>query len=393
VRHSQILEFPMRILILHSRYSSGETSGENRVVQDEARLLMEAGHSVRTWTPGPTDLRGLGVVRIGAGAIWSREAANEVRRRVRRHRAAIVHCHNLFPSLSPGVISAASAEGASVVLTLHNYRLLCLPATFIRNQRTCEDCLGRLPWRGVLHGCYRDSRLGSGALAGSLALHRTLRTFTRVGLYLAVSRFVRDKYVQAGYPADRIVVKPNFVPAVPRRRGPGDYFLFIGRLSAEKGLRNLLDAWAHSQEQLVVAGDGPERTLLRRAPAVDYRGDLPAFEIPALLAQARALVVPSLSYEGAPRVVLEAYAAGVPVLASRIGALPELIEDGRSGLLVPPSDISGWLTAVERLKDDNESERMGQRAWRLWRERYSPSAGLTNLEAAYAASLEPDTRT
>lgn len=379
----------MRILILHSRYLSGETSGENRVVEDEARLLAEAGHEVLTWTPATAELRGIGGAQLGARAIWSPEAVKEVRRRINDQRTEIVHCHNLFPSLSPAVLSAASAEGVPVMLTLHNYRLLCLPATFLRDGRTCEDCLGRLPWRGVLYGCYRDSRLASGALASSLAVHRAIGTFTRVRLYLAVSQFVRDKYVQAGFPEDRVLVKPNFVPAVPRRRGPGDYFLFLGRLSPEKGLRTLLEVWSRSRERLVVAGDGPERTLLRNAPAVDYRGNLPASEIPALLARARALVLPSLSYEGAPRAVLEAYAAGVPVLGSSIGGLPELIEDGRSGLLVPARDVSAWVTAVERLSDDAESERMGKRAWRLWLERYSPSAGLANLEAAYRASLEP----
>jgi len=358
------------------------------VVEDETRLLAEAGHDVRTWTPAPSDLQGLGAIQLGTRAIWSRDAVRVVRRLVRDQRSEIVHCHNLFPLLSPAVISAASAEGAAVVMTLHNYRLLCLPATFLRDGRTCEDCLGRLPWRGVVHGCYRDSTLGSGVLASSLALHRAVRTFARVRLYLAVGRFVRDKYVQAGFPQDRVVVKPSFVAAAPRRQGPGDYFLFLGRLSREKGLGTLLAAWSRSRERLVVAGDGPERALLRGAPpTVDYRGALSPAEIPSLLSRARALLLPSLSYEGAPRVVLEAYASGVPVIASRLGGLPELIEDGSSGVLVRPGDVADWVAAVERLMEDTEAERMGERAWRLWRERYSPERGLQNLEAAYRIAL------
>jgi glycosyltransferase involved in cell wall biosynthesis len=378
----------VRILILHSRYLSAQTSGENRVVEDEARLLAQAGHEVRTWTPAPSDLPGLHAARLGTRAIWSRGAAREVRRLVRNQRSEIVHCHNLFPLLSPAVISVASAEGAAVLMTLHNYRLLCLPATFLRDGKTCEDCLGHLPWRGVIHSCYRDSRLGSGALASSLAVHRAVRTFTRVRLYLAVGQFVRDKYVQAGFPADCVAVKPNFVAAAPRRQGPGDYFLFLGRLSREKGLGTLLATWARLPERLVVAGDGPERDLLRdAAPTIDYRGSLPADEIPSLLSGARALLLPSLSFEGAPRVVLEAYAAGVPVLASRLGGLPELIEDGASGVLVEPADPGAWAAAVERLTDDAEAERMGKRAWRLWQERYSPERGLEDLEAAYRGAL------
>lgn len=358
------------------------------MAEDERRLLAKAGHQVWSWAPAPSDLQGLGAVRLGTSAIWSRDAARVVRRLVRNQRSDIVHCHNLFPLLSPAVISAASAEGAAVVMTLHNYRLLCLPATFLRDGRTCEDCLGHVPWRGVIHRCYRDSALGSAVLASSLALHGAVRTFAQVRLYLAVGRFVREKYVQAGFPEDRVAVKPSFVAAAPRRDGPGDYFLFLGRLSREKGLGTLLAAWSRSWERLVVAGDGPERALLRdAAPTVDYCGALPAAEIPSLLSRARALLVPSLSYEGAPRVVLEAYASGVPVLASRLGGLPELVEDGSSGILVRPGDVAAWTAAVERLTEDAEAERMGERAWRLWQERYSPERGLANLEAAYRGAL------
>jgi glycosyltransferase involved in cell wall biosynthesis len=381
----------VRILVLHSRYLSAQTSGENRVVEDEKRLLAQAGHEVRTWTPTPSDLQGLGAIQLATRAIWSRNAVRVVRELVRNQGSEIVHCHNLFPLLSPAVISAAAAEGAAVVMTLHNYRLLCLPATFLRDGRTCEDCLGRLPWPGVVHGCYRDSTLGSGVLASSLAFHRAVRTFARVRLYLAVGRFVREKYVQAGFPEDRVAVKPSFVAASPRRQGPGDYFLFLGRLSQEKGLGTLLTLWSRSpksRKPLVVAGDGPERGLLRGvAPAVDYRGSLPAAEIPSLLSRARALLLPSLSYEGAPRVVLEAYASGVPVLASGLGGLPELIEDGSSGILVRPGDVAAWAAAVERLTEDAEAERMGEHAWGLWQQRYSPERGLENLEAAYDAAL------
>jgi glycosyltransferase involved in cell wall biosynthesis len=384
----------MRVLVLHSKYLSEQTSGETRVVEDETRLLRQAGHDVQFWMPSPTELSPRGLARIGVGAMWSREAVREVRRRIRLQGTEVVHCHNLFPMLSPAVLSAAAAERTSVVMTLHNYRLLCLPATFLRDGRVCEDCLGRLPWRGVVHRCYRGSALGSGALAGAVGLHRALHTFDRVRLYLAVSGFVRDKYIQAGFSAERIAVKPNFVHPVPRRNGPGEYFVFLGRLAAEKGVATLLEACRQSRARVVIAGDGPERPLLRDTPAsVAYRGNLPPEEVPALLASARALLFPAQSYEGAPRVVLEAYAAGVPVLASRIGGLPALVEEGDSGLLIPSDDPTAWARAIERLADDSEAERMGEGAWQLWRAHYSPERGLQNLEAAYRASLEPFSHT
>jgi glycosyltransferase involved in cell wall biosynthesis len=378
----------VRILILHSRYLSGAASGENRVVDDEARLLSDGGHRVDVWDPAPTSAHGLRLMGTAARAIWSTGATARVRGLIRRSKAEIVHCHNLFPLLSPAVLRAASGEGAAVVMTLHNYRLLCLPATFIRDGRVCEDCLGRPPWPGVVHACYRDSTLGSAALATSLSLHNAFHTFDRVRKYLAVSGFVRRKYVEAGWPDDRIEVKSNFAWGSPRREGPGRYFLYLGRLSPEKGVATLLAAWRRSSARLLVVGDGPAAQALRGgAPAnVEFRPTVSPAEVPALIREARALLLPSLWYEAQPRVILEAYAAGVPVLASDLGALPEAVGHD-SGLLVPPGDADAWSDAVERLLDDRESARLGEGAWRLWRDRYSPERALQNLEDAYRRAV------
>jgi glycosyltransferase involved in cell wall biosynthesis len=378
----------VRILILHSRYLSGAASGENRVVDDEARLLIEGGHQVDVWDPAPANAHGLRLMGTAAQAIWSTDATARVRGLIRRSEAEIVHCHNLFPVLSPAVLRAASGEGAAVVMTLHNYRLLCLPATFIRDGRVCEDCLGRTPWPGVVHACYRDSTLGSAALATSLSLHNAFHTFDRVTKYLAVSGFVRRKYVEAGWPDDRIEVKSNFAWETPKRDGPGRYFLYLGRLSPEKGVATLLAAWRRSSARLLVVGDGPTATALKQGapPNVEFRPTVSPAEVPALIREARALLLPSVCYEAQPRVILEAYAAGVPVLASDLGALPEAVGPD-SGLLVPPGDAGAWADAVERLLDDRESERWGEGAWRRWRDRYSPEPGLQNLEDAYRRAV------
>jgi glycosyltransferase involved in cell wall biosynthesis len=375
----------VRILILHSRYASGDASGENRVVESEARLLAAAGHDVETWTPEPDTNGPLRLLATGVGALHSRSATAAVRRLVREHGSEIVHCHNLFPRLSPSVLAAAAREGAGVVVTLHNYRLLCLPATFLRDGRVCEDCLGHVPWRGVVHRCYRRSLPGSGVLAGSLALHRAAGTFRRVHRFLAVSAFVREKYLQADFPAERIVVKPNFVPGRTVRRGRGRHLLYLGRLSHEKGIATVLAAHRPALHgRLVIAGDGPERGRLeaRAGSGVEFVGAVPADRVDELLTEARALLVPSQSYEGAPRAVLEAYAAGVPVVASRIGALPELVEDGRSGLLVAPRDTDAWADAM-RVVANGDHAGLGAAARRLWQERYSPERGVALLEDAY----------
>jgi glycosyltransferase involved in cell wall biosynthesis len=220
-------------------------------------------------------------------------------------------------------------------------------------------------------------------------LHRALRTFERVRLFLAVSGFVKTKHIAGGFSPERILVKPNFAWPTERRKGVGRFFLYLGRLSAEKGLDTLLRAWPRKAGRLVIAGDGPERARLQAVapPAVEFPGPLGPREAAETLARARALILPSLSFEGSPRTVPEAYAAGVPVLATSIGALPELVDHDVTGLLVPPGDTLAWSDAIGRLSDDLEVERLSDGAWQAWRERHSPEQGLVALEAAYRRSM------
>jgi glycosyltransferase involved in cell wall biosynthesis len=374
----------VRVLILHSRYRSGPASGENRVVADEARLLVEGGHDVDVFAPEMRPASGLQMIRAGIEVIWSAEAVAEVKRRVHHQKPDVVHCHNLFPWLSPAVLRAVD-EAVPIVMTVHNYRLLCLPGTFVRGGRICEDCLGRRPWPGVLHRCYQRSVAASAALATSLTLHGRIGSFDRIRLYIAISDFVRRVYVESGLVDDKIIVKPHFAWPVRRREGPGDYFVYVGRLSPEKGVTTLVKAWNQVDRRLLIVGDGPERDSLRGLAGrnVDFKGTVQAADVPAILRAARALLVPSISHEGAGKVVLEAYAAGVPALVSGVGGLPEIVRDGVTGLVLPSGDAGAWARAVMRLFDDSESERMGCAAWDLWSERFTPEKGLQNLEGAY----------
>jgi glycosyltransferase involved in cell wall biosynthesis len=378
----------MRILILHSRYLSGWASGENSVVRDEERLLKEAGHEVVTWAPAPGPE--VSHARLGSRAIWSPAALRHVRDMIGQHRPQILHCHNLFPMLSPAVLRAARDGDSRVVITLHNYRMFCLPATCFRDGEICELCLGKVPWRGIVYRCYRGSLPGSAALAASLTLHKAIGSFDQVSQFLPVSRFVFDKHVQAGLASDKMFIKPNFCWPQSRRAGAGEYFLYVGRLSREKDVRTLLEAWRSIRAPLILAGDGPDRHALQAvAPAeVVFKGRVDPNEVTQLLTGARALIVPSRWYEGAPRSVIEAYAAGVPVIATRFGALPEIVEHGVSGLLVPPGGTDGWVEAVETLMDATTAARLGEGAFDRWARLHSPDSGLEGLERAYRAALD-----
>jgi glycosyltransferase involved in cell wall biosynthesis len=379
----------MRILVLHNRYRSGDTSGENRVVRDEIGLLRAAGHLVVSWEAEPDVGSISGQARAAVGAVWSRRAARVVRTIVERRGIDVVHAHNLFPSLSPAVLRAARSGGAAVVVTLHNYRYLCLPATLTRDGRPCEDCVARVPWPGVVHRCYRGSVAGSAAIATSLTTHRAVGSFDAVERYAAVSGFIRDTYIRAGYRSERIVVKPNFAGPVPQRTDPGRGFVFLGRLTPEKGVDTLLDAWRGAQpalEALPIVGSGPADGALRSASpqGVRFLGDVAADAVPELIREARAVMIPSRWDEAAvPRVALEAYAAGVPVIASERGALPEGVVPEETGLLVRTLEAEAWRDAVRRLEDDATSVRFGHGARAMWRERYGPDAGLASLLSLY----------
>jgi glycosyltransferase involved in cell wall biosynthesis len=373
----------VRILILHSRYLSGPVSGENRVVDDELTLLREADHDVRLWAPSP---EGISNLKAGLATIWSSSASTTMRRLTDSFEPDIVHVHNLFPMLSPAVLRA----DIPIVMTLHNYRYSCLPGTFYLDGRVCEDCLGRVPWRGVVRRCFRDSTRASLALAGSLTIHRAIGSFENVDLFLAVSAWIKRKHAEAGLASRKIVVRTNFAQPVELRDGPGEYFLYAGRLAPEKGLDLLVRDWSSDLAPLLVAGDGPELQRLRGVASSNVRflGGLPGKEIARLLRNSRAVVVPSRWYEGAPRSIIEAYATGVPVMASAIGAIPEVVANGRSGFLLPPEDRDSWLSAARRLMDDDESERLGRGAFEVWKEAHTPQRALEQLESAYLRAID-----
>ena len=379
----------MRILVCHSRYRSGPASGENRVVDDEIRLLLGAGHQVIRFTPSPEVFTAAELVKIGVGMIWNRRVLAKLRVLIDAQRPEIVHFHNIFPLLSPASLRLAGGVTPGVVMTLHNYRLLCLPGTFVRDGAICELCLGRAPWQGVRYQCYQGSLLASATLATSLSVHRALGTFDRVDRFIAVSRFVKEKHVAAGLLADRIVVKPHFVWPNELREGSGRYFLYLGRLSEEKGVDILLRAWDRLLGRLIIAGVGPDEMSLRANAGADveFVGSVSPRKAAELVRGATGVVVPSIGQEGAGRVVLEAYAAGVPVVATNIGGLSEVVVHGTSGLLVDPSDEMALSDAIGRLSDPPENRRLGKGAYRLWRERYSPERALGHLETAYEQAL------
>ncbi|MFP5298756.1 MAG: glycosyltransferase, partial [Actinomycetota bacterium] len=371
----------MNILVLHSNYTSGAASGENQVVSDEIRLLRDGGHSVQVLAPTPEVSKPSDMARIAAGALWGRHSAAQVREAITRHHVDIVHCHNLYPMLSPTVIRAAHEMDRPVVMTLHNHRMMCLNGTLLRDGHPCEDCVGKTPLSGVIHGCYRNSRPESALLATSITIHRRAGSFASVTRYLAVSGYIAKRHIEIGIPREQIAIKPNFAWPGKKRMGPGLYSLYLGRFSEEKGVLELVRSWKPRYGKLLVVGEGPLREDLNRIsdPNIEVRDSVQPEVARDLISEARAVLVPSLCHEGSPRVVLEAFASGVPVIASRMGALPELIEEGRTGYLFDPRSQVERDAALARLTNDEELVAIGSHAYRRWHRYYSPAAGLSGL--------------
>jgi glycosyltransferase involved in cell wall biosynthesis len=388
----------VRILQVHTRYR--ERGGEDAVVKAEAELLRAAGHEVVQWqaqNPQGTS----GAVAALALSPWNFRAARSLGRVATRRRPQVAHVHNTWFAMSPSVLPALRRAGVPVVMTLHNYRLLCANGVLFRDGRPCEDCIGTHPWHGLRHRCYRDSALQSLPAAGTIAFHGLLGTWRReVSLFLALNEFSRARFVRGGLPPERIHVKPNFVAdpgprTVPNSASPT--VLYVGRLVAEKGLGVLLEAWrraAVGSLELVIVGDGPMRPALQRlaVPGVRFAGRLPAEEVRRRMLAARALVLPSLSYEVQPMAALEAVAAGVPVLASDIGGMPDLLRPLGSGWLVPPGVEEAWAAELGRLTDARLVEQGGRQARATYEQSFTEASALHALEAAYELALRSASR-
>jgi glycosyltransferase involved in cell wall biosynthesis len=362
----------MRILLVHNRYRFA--GGEDAVVEAEKAMLEEHCHEVSLLEANNAEISGaLTRVATGFTAIYSRTARRRVAAQVANFRPSVMHVHNFLPLLSPSVYYAAHEAGVAVVQTLHNYRLICPGGLLLRSGNVCEQCMGKAaPIPGVLHACYRGSRAATVSVAGMLALHRTLGTWrTMVDAYIALTDFGREKFIRGGLPPDRLFVKPNFVrSAAPAGQGDGGFALFIGRLSEEKGIRPLLVAWKRHgiTLPLKIAGDGPLRAEVQAAAQcmknVELLGHVSKDCVTNMLRRAHLVIIPSICYEGFPMAVVEAFAAGVPVIASNIGALGELIHHGRTGLRARPGDAEDLARQVEWLLAHEEQRRRMQQATR-----------------------------
>ncbi len=383
----------MKILFAHCRYQ--QTGGEDRAVEAEMAALRQAGYDVSILE---RDNDAIATIWDKAKTAWSLPGTDavqaELRAEIAEHAPDIIHAHNIFPLITPSLYDAARDLGLPVVQTLHNYRNICASALLMRDGRICEDCIGASPYQAVLHRCYRGSIPGSFALARMIVHHRNKSTWSRsVDRFIALSEFSKSRFVAAGFPANKITVKPNSPaalfaekPEAQERSGA----LYVGRLSPEKGIAPLLRLWKKDWPPLRVVGDGPDTPALDEAVR-DGRavalGPLGPEAIAIEMRRAALCIIPSRCYENFPMVLGEAFASGLPVLASNIGALGELVQEGRTGAQFDPFDPDSMTRTIEAaFADPDRLARWGATA-REHYERHLTTAEATSQQTAIYESL------
>ncbi|MGA8613460.1 MAG: glycosyltransferase family 4 protein [Xanthobacteraceae bacterium] len=382
----------MRVLIVHNRYQ--QAGGEDTVAANEHALLDQHGWDTRLWSVSNDAISSpWSKMSVAVHAPYSRPARDELARVIADFAPGVVHVHNFFPLLTPSVYDACRAAGVAVVQTLHNYRTICAGALLTRDGHACEDCIGASPYRAAVHGCYRGSRIGSLVVARMVDMHRRRGTWShKVDRFVALSAFAKGKFVAAGFPEDRVAVKPNFAEdrlaaGATARAGA----LYVGRLSAEKGIDALLQAWNGLEIPLRVVGDGPLRGRLENAtgPNIVALGWKAPAEVAMEMAQASFLILPSAWPENFPMVIVEAFSQGLPIIASRLEALEEIIDDGVTGLFFSQKDPDALAAKVRWAHQHPQAMRlMGANARRTYEEKYSPSINFQQLEKIYQAAIE-----
>lgn len=386
-------EFPIKILILHNFYQ--QPGGEDLVVEQERAMLAGAGHEVHLHSVTNHDIGGFSdKLRLLWETAYNPASERMMDAMLAELRPDIVHVHNFFPLFTPAVHVAAARAGVGVVQTLHNYRLFCAAATFEREGRVCELCLHGSRLNALRHRCYRGSVPATAALVHMQNVNDRRQLLARhVHRFIALTDFARGKYVEGGLPADRIVVKANFLDRTVRSDGGAARSggLFVGRLSPEKGVDRLIDAWRDLPDiPLRIAGDGPLRAEIERAapPNVEFLGRVDAAAIEREMEAAAFLLVPSLWYEGLPMTIVEAFSMGLPVIASRLGSLQEIVSHECNGLQFAVGDRADLVGAARRLNDDPDFARqLGAQAQRDFADRYGKRRNLAELEAIYADAI------
>lgn len=383
----------MKIIQLHNWHRFG--GGSELVVETTTQLLRSKCHQVLLKIFDSRQMiQGVrGKLKAFACGIYSPFGTRTVSQLIREHQPDLVHIHELYPFFSPWILNECRNYGVPVVMTCHDYRLTCPIATHQRNGKVCERCLGGLEYWCFLKNC-RNNIFESLAYATRSYLSTKFRQYQdNVTMFIALSHFAKRRLINAGFAADRIAVVPNMVtlPDQATDASKGEYASYIGRISAEKGIDTLLSVALQFPElRLKLAGHGPIMTELSRKSInnASFVGQLDQAELTSFYRKARFVVVPSKWFEGCPMVMLEAMSHGLPLIASRIGGLSEIVDDGVTGFLFEPGNVDDLTEKMRQLWEYPElSQQMGNAGREKMIREYSEQVYYRRLMQVYEKAL------
>ena len=384
----------MRILLLHNKYQYA--GGEDKVFEAEAELLAGYHHQVERLVFDNKEISTTyDKLMSGVMSLYNFRSAKILDRMIKAFKPDILHVHNFVPLASPAVFFVAKRNKIPVVLTLHNYRLICPSATLFYKGKIYERSLTRIfPIDAILKGVYRNSIVQTAALALTTSFHNILGTWrNKVGRFIVLTEFAKVKFLESrlNVSPQQFMLKPNFITDPGNgNEAREDFFLFVGRLSEEKGIRVLLNAFKRSDLKLVIIGDGPMQaeveSVVKERTNIQHLGFQPKTVIMDNLKRAKSLIVPSTWYEGFPITILEALATGTPVIGSRLGGIAEIVKDKFNGLLFEPGDEDSLIRSLDELKN-HDLKALSANARKCYLECYTPELNYKILMDIYDAAM------
>lgn len=385
----------MRILLLHNKYQYA--GGEDKVFESEGELLVSHGHQVERLVFDNSEISTLvDKIRSGLTGIYNFRSARIVANKIKEFRPDVMHVHNFVALASPSVFYAAKANNVPAIMTLHNYRLICPSATLYHKNKIYERSMRSLfPVDAILKGVYRNSIAQTAALALVTSFHNLAGTWrNKVSKFIVLTEFARSKFLESrlNVSPDQLMLKPNFIadPGNGNTRRE-DFFLYVGRLSQEKGINTLLNAFGNSHYKLVIIGDGPMQeqveSFVKEKPNVQYLGFQTKPAIMDWMKRASALIVPSTWYEGFPITILEAFATGTPVIGSRLGGIAEIIKDRFNGLLFEAGNEEALIKTLNEFRS-SERQVFSENARKTYLECYTPETNYRILMDIYTEAMK-----
>ena len=389
----------MKVLVAHNYYQVA--GGEDRVFLNEKALLERHGHEVIEYVRHNSQIGASGIrdyVTLPARAVWNWNSHAELKSVLQKHKPDVAHFHNIFPLISPAAYSACWECNVPVVQSLHNSRLICPGGGLYYDGGYCQDCVGKsFPWPGVKRACYRNSHLQTAVVGIMTAVHAKRGTWRDlISRYIVFSSFFRSKFIEAGFPAEKLVIKPHFTedPGVSTS-SPRGYALYVGRLTEHKGVPTMMRAWEQlGQIPLKICGSGDLSPRVAELAAksggnIEIIPSLPHEQIYELIKGAAFLVWPSEVCETFGLVALESFACGVPVVSSGMGAMPDLVIDNETGLTFTAGDAADLANKVRwAWENPAEMARMGLIARSRYETDYTEGPNHDRVIQIYRDAIE-----